>query len=280
MRTTTFKVKILKTALLLFLTLSQLPAYPQTAPLLNAFAHNDYWHKHPLFDALDNGFSYIEADVFLINQKLIVAHLFPFFKNRRTLENLYLEPLFKRINQHKENHTYQYPITLMIDIKSGGNSTYAALKLLLEKYKDMLSSYHNGEISHNMVTVVLSGHRPSRQVISENDRMVFMDEDLRKVYRDTLGTSVYTMASCPYNSLLTWDGTGDFPAEEKQRLCSYVAAAHRAGKKIRLWASPENRVVWRELLSCGVDLINTDQLVKLRDFLSTTFASNTKVDFD
>lgn len=272
MRTATLKLKVLQTTLLFLLILSQLPAYPQIVPLPNAFAHNDYWHKHPLYDALDNGFSYVEADVFLINEKLIVAHMFPFFKNRRTLENLYLEPLFKRVSHNKLNNTYQYPITLMIDIKTGGNSTYEALKPLLEKYKDMLSTYHNGKITHNMVTIVLSGHRPSRQVINENDRMVFMDEDLRKVYRDTLGTSVYAMASCPYGSLLTWDGTGDFPSEEKQRLCSYVAAAHRAGKKIRLWASPENRAVWSELLRCGVDLINTDQLVKLKDFLSTTFA--------
>ena len=33
----------------------------QSAPLLNGFAHNDYRHKHPLFDALDNGYTNIEA---------------------------------------------------------------------------------------------------------------------------------------------------------------------------------------------------------------------------
>ncbi len=34
-----------------------------------------------------------------------------------------------------------------------------------------------------------------------------------------------------------------------------------------LWASPEKAVVWDELLRCNVDLINTNKLVKLRDFL-------------
>ena len=61
--------------------------------LHNAFAHNDYWHKRPLFDALDNGFSHIEADIFLRNKKLIVAHILPRFKKKRTLEELYLKPL-------------------------------------------------------------------------------------------------------------------------------------------------------------------------------------------
>jgi hypothetical protein len=37
----------------------------QTIILPNAYAHNDYWHKRPLLDALDNGFTYVEADVFL-----------------------------------------------------------------------------------------------------------------------------------------------------------------------------------------------------------------------
>lgn len=274
MRTAIFNVKSCQKALLTLLILLQLPAYPQIIPLPNAFAHNDYWHKRPLLDALDNGFTYMEADVFLINEKLIVAHMFPFFKNKRTLESLYLEPLLRRINNNRDKGTHPYPITLMIDIKTGGNNAYTALKPLLEKYKGMLSAYHNGQITHGAVTIVLSGNKPSRQVVNENDRMVFIDEDLRKMNRDTLGSEVYTMASCSYNSLLKWDGNGDFPVQEKQLLCNYVAAAHRYGKKVRLWASPENRVVWAELLRCGVDLINTDELVKLKNFLNTTFASN------
>ena len=47
----------------------------------------------------------------------------------------------------------------------------------------------------------------------------------------------------------------------------YVAKAHLQGKKVRLWASPENKVVWAELLKCNVDLINTDKLGALRNFL-------------
>ena len=35
-------------------------------PLANAHAHNDYEHERPLLDALDQGFTSIEADVFLV----------------------------------------------------------------------------------------------------------------------------------------------------------------------------------------------------------------------
>lgn len=50
----------------------------QECCLKNAHSHNDYKQKHPLSDALKNKFNSIEADVFLINGKLIVSHVHPF----------------------------------------------------------------------------------------------------------------------------------------------------------------------------------------------------------
>ena len=81
------------------------------------------------------------------------------------------------------------------------------------------------------------------------------------------------MASCKYSKLVKWNGLGSFPQKEKERLQSYVDMAHTRGEKVRLWASPENQVVWGQLLSCGVDLINTNKLVALKQFLTTNIQS-------
>src|SRR5690242_5509037 len=43
-------------------------------PLTRAHAHNDYEHTRPLLDALDQGFCSVEADVWLIDGELRVAH--------------------------------------------------------------------------------------------------------------------------------------------------------------------------------------------------------------
>ncbi|NVJ48512.1 MAG: hypothetical protein HWE07_15355, partial [Cytophagia bacterium] len=43
-------------------------------PLPRAHAHNDYEHERPLFDALENGFTSVEADVYLIDGELYVYH--------------------------------------------------------------------------------------------------------------------------------------------------------------------------------------------------------------
>src|SRR4051794_1854607 len=74
-------------------------SYSQIAYMPNAFAHNDYWHKHPLKDALSNGYSYVEADIFLKKKRLVVTHILPFLKKRRNLEKLYLKPLNEFIEQ-------------------------------------------------------------------------------------------------------------------------------------------------------------------------------------
>src|SRR4051812_6991468 len=69
-------------------------------PLPNAHAHNDYAHNRPLFDALDHGFSSIEADVFLINGNLLVGHDREALRPERTLKSLYLAPLAERIREN------------------------------------------------------------------------------------------------------------------------------------------------------------------------------------
>lgn len=240
----------------------------QSIMLANGFAHNDYRHKRPLFDAENNGYTHIEADVFLHDNKLIVAHINPYFKSKRTLENLYLLPLFEQVQANNgnvyEGHTE--PVTLMIDIKTNAKKTYEALQNVLEKYRPMLSSYDGGVVTTRAVTIVLSGNKPYDDVKAATHRLVFIDEDLRKVARDTIA-NVARMASCKYSKLLKWRGTGAISFRERQRLLNYVHIAHKNGDMVRLWASPENKIVWKEILSCGVDLINTDKLATLKDFL-------------
>ena len=141
------------------------------------------------------------------------------------------------------------------------------LKKLLEKYRSILSSYENGQIVQRQVTIVLSGSKPYDSVINEERRLAFIDEDLKTIAQSHHPNSVCPIASCHYGSLLEWNGSGKIPAQEKERLLLFVKMAHAQGKKVRLWASPEKEDVWRELLQCGVDLINTDELVTLRKFL-------------
>jgi hypothetical protein len=279
MPTANYCPKHLKFLFLIPLIFLGYASYSQNLTQVNGFAHNDYWHKRPLYDALENGFTNIEADTYLRDNKLIVAHIFPMFNKHRTLERLYFIPLMECINgTNKEIKCPAYPLTLMIDIKSEANKTYEALELLLEKYKTILSGYDNGIYTQRQVTVVITGHKPYALLKSQTTRLAFIDEDLMQVRQDTLSKNLYQTASCKYSHLLRWNGNGNFSSTEKERLLKYVLMAHRFGKKVRLWASPEKQNVWKELLSCGVDLINTDKLVEFKNFLLATPKSYAKVD--
>lgn len=264
--TTPRRIQLL--AILVLPIFISLKAYPQNISLPNAYAHNDYWHKRPLYDALDKGFTHIEADVYLRDGQLVVAHLLPRLRMHKTLDSLYLKPLAACING--TNHGIacpDYPVMLMIDIKSNSRRTYIALRELLEKYRPLLSYCNNGLYKPGRITVVLTGHKPVKLLRSETDRIAFVDEDLMQVCKDTINRNFFETASCRYSRMLSWIGDGPMPLNEREHLCAYVNAAHRLGKKVRLWASPEKKIVWQALLNCGVDLINTDQLDNLKNFL-------------
>jgi hypothetical protein len=69
-----------------------------------------------------------------------------------------------------------------------------------------------------------------------------------------------------------WQGDGPMPEDERRRLADFVERAHAKGRLVRFWATPDRpsparTALWRELLAAGVDLINTDDLTGLQEFL-------------
>ncbi len=65
----------------------------------------------------------------------------------------------------------------------------------------------------------------------------------------------------------TWAGTGPMPLAEREKLRAVVKKAHRDGRRVRFWNTPEKTAVWAELYAADVDLINTDDLARLQRFL-------------
>jgi hypothetical protein len=64
-------------------------------------SHNDYEQKEPFNAAYREGFNSIEADVWLVDGKLLVGHDQKGLQTSRTLEVLYLKPLTARVRQNK-----------------------------------------------------------------------------------------------------------------------------------------------------------------------------------
>ena len=246
---------------------------PQTvAPLPNAHAHNDYEHTHPLFDALDHGFTSVEADVFLVDGNLLVGHDRDTLKPERTVESLYLAPLAERIQQ---NNGHVYPngsrFFLLIDIKDDPQQTYHELQKLLAKRADMLTTVEAGKVRPGTVTIVLTGNRP--QIERDDSRICYVALDGRLSDLNSQAQAHWMpMISDNWTKQFQWKGNGAMPEHERAKLREIVKKAHASGRVVRFWATPEKENVWRELRSAGVDLINTDELDRLSLFLRTPAA--------
>lgn len=150
----------------------------RTRALRRAHAHNDYLHPRPLHDALAHGFTSVEADIFLVDGELLVAHEATDLDPSRTLASLYLDPLLDRVRaNHGTVHPgYRDPVQLLIDIKTDGAAAYLELDRQLRHYRRMLTSYHHGRVRPGAITPVISGDRAVRVPMeAQSTRYAFYD---------------------------------------------------------------------------------------------------------
>lgn len=241
-------------------------------PLTNAHAHNDYEHDRPLFDALDNGFTSVEADVHMIDGKLYVSHDIPESLSQvKTLEELYLSPLLKHVNNNNgrvyENHNGFF--YLMIDIKTLADYSYPVLRKTLAKYSEMISVVTDSIDQDNKpIKIFISGHhgRPFTQLLNDSIKYAGLDGRPKEL-KDNIPSALMPVISQNYKKYLTWKGTGNPDENELESLKEMIDLAHDQNKMVRLWAAPDKPVVWDLLLKTGIDFINTDDLEGLREFL-------------
>jgi len=237
-------------------------------PLIHAHAHNDYEHARPLLDALDHGFCSVEADIYLVDGALLVAHNLKDVKPDRTLQALYLDPLHERVKAnggrvYKDGPTVQ----LLVDIKADGAKAYEALKQVLAQYEDMLTVFDRGKIESKAVTVVLSGAAPRDVLKSEPRRLAAMDGRFGDL-DGPIDPSFTPLISESWGATFKWNRDGEMPQDIRDKVKALADKAHAGGAKVRFWAIPARENFWKALMDAGVDLINADDLPRLQKFLT------------
>ncbi len=242
-------------------------ADPTPKPLIHTHAHNDYEHPRPLFDALDHGFCSVEADVYLVNDALLVAHEAKQVRPERTLQSLYLDPLLERV---RKNGGHVYPdgpeFFLLIDVKSDGEKVYEVLRPMLEKYAEMLTEFTATDVKTKAVTVVISGNCPRQSLMTELHRYAGIDGRIADL-PGNVNARQMPWISDRWSEHFHWYGSGPMPDDQRQKLREIVEKVHAQGKKLRFWATLDKPEVWKELLDANVDFINADHLAELEQFL-------------
>jgi hypothetical protein len=242
-------------------------------PLLQAHAHNDYEHARPLLDALSHGFCSVEADVWLVDGRLLVAHDLRDAKPERTLEALYLNPLQARV---KQNGGRVFPggptLTLLVDVKSEATNSYRTLREVLQRYEGILTRFHPDRTETNAVTVIISGNRARTLMANEPVRLAAYDGRLDDLDSND-SRHLIPLISDNWSLHFKWRARpeeGPLPVDERAKLLQTVQRAHDSGQRLRWWGAPDNVEAWKELSAAGVDLVNTDDLSGLQGFLGRT----------
>ncbi|KAJ5046799.1 uncharacterized protein L3040_004024 [Drepanopeziza brunnea f. sp. 'multigermtubi'] len=236
-------------------------------------SHNDYWRRVPLFSALRNGCTSVEADVWLFDDaapELYVGHNRASLTRNRTFASLYIDPLVKILegqnagtdfsSNNNDNGTRRngvfdvdpaQTLTLLIDVKTAGPETWPAVLAQLQPLRDRgwLSFVSDGELHTRPVTVVGTGNTPF-DLLTRNStyRDAFFDAPLDIMWETPLPPSpsppspphdnppcAATPPSHPSSSPQDQGHTGTTPSSSFTPLNSYYASAPFSRAVGRTW---------------------------------------------
>jgi alkaline phosphatase len=226
-------------------------------------SHNDYRQNIPLLTAYYAGMGSIEADVFLRNGQLYVAHDAVEISSEATLKKLYLEPLasFYRKNG---NHAYKdstHSLQLVVDIKQDYKNVIGELIKELSAYGDIFNSAKNTKA----IKIVLSGDMPLPVEFKNYPDYISFDGRPNTPYTDEQLKRI-AMISDDLKSYTTWNGKGTPTKDDEKKLRAVIEKAHRQRKPFRFWASQDSPNTWIVLEKLGADWINTDHPEQLKEF--------------
>ncbi len=230
-------------------------------------SHNDYVRSRPYFEAVEAGAASVEADVWLVEGELYIAHDRDEILRDRTLMSLYLDPIRDRVRQglRKEDPDGSR-FQLLVDLKNEGERSLEAIVGLIER-EGMIPCF-DASVNPGAVRLVITGDavpaghwdrypsyvcfdgRPGRELTAEQwSRIPLVSQNIRE-----------------YSS---WKGWGQMSQEDRTKIRAAADEAHRHGARFRLWGMPDTPRGWELTVSLGIDYINTDQPARVSSWLAS-----------
>ncbi|AOM80887.1 alkaline phosphatase [Pedobacter steynii] len=226
-------------------------------------SHNDYHQNIPLLTAYYAGIGSIEADVFLKDGELYVAHDPSEIKTGVTLKKMYLEPLAGFYRQNG-NHAYSDStkrLQLVVDIKKDYVKVLARLIKDLEVYPEVFNSSKNSRA----IRIVISGDVPAPADFKNYPDYISFDGRPYTTYTEDQLKRL-AMISDDIKNYTPWNGKGNPTTPDLAKLTAVIEKAHQQHKPFRFWATQDSPNTWIVLERLGADWINTDQPDKLKEF--------------
>ncbi len=225
-------------------------------------SHNDYWQSQPFYTAYYAGMQSIEADIFLRDGKLMVAHDAKEINAEHTLKALYLDPVAKlyRKNGAAAFADKTKQLQLLIDVKESYKQTLPVLVKTLEQYGDLFNPVKNP----NAIKVIVTGGRPKPEGFKDYPKWLFFDGEVNWNY-DAASLAQTGLISADLKDYTDWNGKGlpeNIPAIKEA-----IAKADSLGLRFRFYGTHDSPNAWQQLINLGVYWVNTDHPKTLELFL-------------
>jgi alkaline phosphatase len=223
-------------------------------------AHNDYQKPEPLTHSLRYKIFSIEADIYLSEGKLLVAHDKNELSRAKTLDAMYLQPLSQLYSYYHGTVSGDsaYAPILLIDIKENGEAVIAELIKRLASHR----SVFDRSVNPKAIQIVISGDRGAASKWTSYPPYLFFDGRPYEVY-DNATLERVAFISDSYSKYWRSEDTACLQVRQ------LAQKVHHMNKLLRLWAIPDNADWWNRLHRLGVDIINTDKVAGCSTYFSS-----------
>ncbi|KAK2765028.1 Altered inheritance of mitochondria protein 6 [Arachnomyces sp. PD_36] len=248
---------------------------------VSCHSHNDYWRRVPLYDSLAAGCTGVEADVWLKDHELYVAHDIDSIRPHRTFKSLYIDPITSILtHQNTPNKltngtgyrgafdtSPNTTLSLLIDLKEDGTSAWPVVQEQLQPLREngWLTHFNGASVVQRPVTVVVTGDA-SFDLVKQNTtyRDIFFDAPLDKLNDDYNSHNSY-YASMSFKDIgQIWFNR--LSSKQVAIIREHIKMASSRGLKSRYWDIPSWPVslrmnIWRILQENDIGMLNVDDLI-------------------
>lgn len=228
-------------------------------------SHNDYWRPVPFWTAYSSRLYSYEADVYLVDGVICVAHDREDITPERNLKDLYIDPI---VSVYKENggrpwKDAKHGIQLMVDIKDATDPTMAALVEAFGPYPEVFDR----SVNPYGVQIVITGNFPKPEDFDKWPEYFGIDGRLGIEYTPEQFKRV-AIISESLSDFVKWNGKGTMLPDQEAELKEVIDRVHKMGRPLRFWGTPECETTYYTLYNLGIDFVNTDHPATASAFFS------------
>lgn len=255
-----------------FLLVGRISVEAQVQLMPNLVSTQEFETEKDIWSTFTQGVVHYEAHImYIYGEVYVTSHMPDSAKHTKpTLRSTYLLPIYSQYkkNQGKVHPNFDDEMYLFLNIKYDARKTYQKIWEQLSPYNEMLTYRVGPQWHEGKLKIIFVGNAPMRMF--QQERVSFAAaqgtvDDLDKNYDN----KIMPLIGLDFQEDFTWKGVGKMPFDEYKNFKDIVQKAHKQGKKVRVYNTPEEEAIWDVLYTAGVDMISSSEPAAFQKFMES-----------